>query len=118
MNKVLRQEIIDTLKFTGPTTKNTLNIMLNAHHRKKEKISQTIDMLIEEGKMIYMGIVGEIDFDIGKKLQKDSPVYGLAKHNVKIKKYVGEKTPAPYRPPFEPLNATSRTYRQQPYRDR
>jgi hypothetical protein len=118
LSKVLKQEIIDTLKFTGPTTKNTLNIMLNAHHRKKEKISQTIDMLIKEGKMIYLGIVGEISFDVGKKLKKDSPVYGLAQHNVKIKKYVGEKTPAPYRPAFEPLDATSRTYRQQSYRDR
>ena len=114
----IKKQIIEVIKITGPLTKNKLFEIMGIHYKKKGRIGNTIDELIASGHMIYMGKVVELDFEVGPRLKKQSQVYGLREHKVKITKFNGEKAPSPYRPAFEPLNANSSTYRQQSYRDR
>lgn len=114
----IKKEIIEVIKITGPLTKNKLYGIMGIHYKKKGRIGNTIDELIASGHMIYMGKVSELDFEVAPRLNKQSQVYGLPEHKVKITKFNGEKAPPPYRPVFEPLHATSSANRQQPHGDR
>ena len=114
----IKKQIIEIIRVTGPLTKNKLFVIMGIHYKKKGRIGNTIDELIASNHVIYMGKVAELDFKVGPRLNKQSQVYGLPLHKVKIKKFNGEKAPPPYRPAFEPLHATSSTNRQQSYRDR
>ena len=114
----IKKQIIEIIKVTGPLTKNKLFVILGVHYKRKGRIGNTIDELIASGHVIYMGKVAELDFQVAPRLNKQSQVYGVPEHKVKIAKFNGEKAPPPYRPAFEPLHANSSTYRQQSYRDR
>ena len=114
----IKKQILAIIRVTGPLTKNKLFVTLGIHYKKKGRIGNTIDELIASNHIIYMGKVSELDFQVAPRLNKQSQVYGLPEHKVKITKFNGEKAPPPYRPAFEPLHATSSANRQQSYRDR